>query len=132
MPSMLTVEVVDRIIADVADGKPVRTAIGEHAKGNAFAFYRMLRAHPELGTSYDRAKLDGLEAMADETIALADEAAATPEAIAKARLQIDTRKWHLSKLAPKKYGDKLELGGRIEIPVVRIRDMTGKKDDDEE
>lgn len=34
-------------------------------------------------------------------------------AIQRARLQIDTRKWAMSKMAPKKYGDKItqEVGG---------------------
>jgi hypothetical protein len=31
--------------------------------------------------------------------------------VQKQRLRVDTRKWLLSKLAPKKYGDKLELSG---------------------
>lgn len=39
----------------------------------------------------------------------------------KARLQIDARKWYASKLAPKKYGDKLDLNanhtGTIEIVI---------------
>ena len=31
------------------------------------------------------------------------------EHIGRSRLRIDTRKWAASKLAPKKYGDKLDL-----------------------
>lgn len=31
------------------------------------------------------------------------------ENIARARLRVDTRKWVLSKLLPKKYGDKLDV-----------------------
>jgi hypothetical protein len=37
--------------------------------------------------------------------------------VAHARLRVDTRKWLLSKLAPKKYGDKLELSGDAENPI---------------
>ena len=33
------------------------------------------------------------------------------------RLKADNRKWLLSKLAPKKYGDKLELSGDKESPL---------------
>jgi hypothetical protein len=42
------------------------------------------------------------EAMAD----VADNA--TPENVQVARLRVDTMKWRASKLAPKKYGDKLD------------------------
>jgi hypothetical protein len=33
------------------------------------------------------------------------------------KLQIDARKWYLSKLAPKRYGDRLELAGDKEAPL---------------
>ena len=45
------------------------------------------------------------------------------DAIARAKLRVDTRKWMAGKLRPKKYGDKLEIGGDPENPashVVRI------------
>jgi len=32
---------------------------------------------------------------------------------------VDTRKWLLSKLAPKKWGDKLELSGDPENPLLQ-------------
>lgn len=38
-------------------------------------------------------------------------------AVQKQRLQVDTRKWLLSKLAPQKYGDKLELTGDPDRPL---------------
>jgi hypothetical protein len=31
------------------------------------------------------------------------------EHMARARLRVETRKWYLSKLAPKRYGDKVEI-----------------------
>jgi hypothetical protein len=45
--------------------------------------------------------------------------------VQRSRLRIDTRKWLASKLKPKKYGDKLELGGDDNSPLtVRILRMT--------
>lgn len=41
------------------------------------------------------------------------------EAVMRSRLRVDTRKWYLSKIMPKKYGDKLDLtsgGKRIKNP----------------
>jgi hypothetical protein len=40
------------------------------------------------------------------------------------RLQIDARKWLAAKLAPKKYGDHLELGGRVGVAVVLDKPKT--------
>lgn len=36
---------------------------------------------------------------------------------ARSRLRVDTRKWYLSKLAPKRYGDKIELSGPDGQPI---------------
>ena len=40
------------------------------------------------------------------------------EHIQRSRVRIDARKWLLSKLAPKKYGDKLEFAGDPNNPIV--------------
>jgi hypothetical protein len=44
--------------------------------------------------------------------------------VARQRLRIDARKWFASKVAPKKYGDKLEVEGKG-LPLVIVRDLTG-------
>jgi len=50
----------------------------------------------------------------------------TGDMVERSRLQIDARKWLASKLAPKKYGDKMELSGNADAPltirVVRFSD----------
>lgn len=40
------------------------------------------------------------------------------EHIARSRLRVDTRKWLLSKLLPKQFGDKVTLGGDSENPII--------------
>jgi len=37
------------------------------------------------------------------------------EVTSRSKLRVETRKWLMSKLAPKKFGDKLELGGSINL-----------------
>lgn len=41
----------------------------------------------------------------------------TEDMLGHRRLQVDTRKWYLSKLAPKKYGDKqhVEVSGKLTL-----------------
>lgn len=78
-----------------------------------------------LADQYARARESMIEVMAEQTLEIADapvpstESGATDNgAVQKQRLQIETRKWLLSKLAPKKYGDKLELSGDKENPLM--------------
>lgn len=125
----------DAILADVSAGEPVRQAIvanGADTKG----FYRLISSDDEAGKRYARAKLAGLERMADEIIEIADDAsqdietrvnasgeeynATNQEVIARSRLRVDSRKWILSKLVPKKYGDKLAVGGDADMPAVQV------------
>jgi len=39
------------------------------------------------------------------------------EHVQRARLRIDSRKWLMSKMAPKKYGDRVEVAGNSDSPV---------------
>ncbi len=52
---------------------------------------------------------------ADEMLSIAEN---EPD-VQRARLQIDTRKWIASKLKPKKYGDKLAIGGADDLPAIK-------------
>jgi len=79
---------------------------------------------PALAEEYARAREDLIELIAQEIIDLSDaDVGLTPDgkkdwsAIQKHKLQVDTRKWLLSKLAPKKFGDKIELTGDPDRPL---------------
>jgi hypothetical protein len=50
---------------------------------------------------------------------IADEVEADSAQVAKARFQVDVRKWHAGKLAPKKYGDRISHDvTRAQLPAV--------------
>jgi hypothetical protein len=89
-------------------------------------FFGWVNEDAVLANNYAHAREDLIERMASEVMELAD--SEVPEtgdgkkdwqAIQKHKLQVDTRKWLLSKLAPKKFGDKLELSGDAENPLVQ-------------
>jgi hypothetical protein len=88
-------------------------------------FNRWVDADVKLAEDYAHAREDLIERIASEVMELADsEVPETGEgkkdwqAIQKHKLQVDTRKWLLSKLAPKKYGEKLEVSGDPSNPLV--------------
>jgi hypothetical protein len=87
-------------------------------------FNLWLNEDAELAAEYARAREDLIERIANEVIELSDaDVGLQPDgkkdwaAVQKHKLQVDTRKWLLSKLAPKKYGDKLELTGDPDRPL---------------
>lgn len=91
---------------------------------NQSTFNLWLNDDAELAAEYARAREDLIERMANEVLELSDQdVGIQPDgkkdwaAIQKHKLQVDTRKWLLSKLAPKKYGEKLEVSGDPERPL---------------
>ena len=78
--------------------------------------------------------------MADEVLEIADAPVGSTDnggtdsgAVADKRVRFDARRWYLSKLAPKRYGDKLstEISGPDGGPVkAQIVIATGVPDDD--
>ncbi len=96
----------------------------EAAGVNQSTFTGWLNDDPELAKEYARAREMLIEKMAGELLEIADQpvgsldsGATDSGAVQKQRLQVDTRKWLLSKLAPKKYGDKLEVSGDAANPI---------------
>jgi hypothetical protein len=88
--------------------------------------------HP-FAVHYDRARLVGYHRMADDLLLHADDKSkdwteketkggskikvVDETAISRSRLQVDARKWLLSKMLPKIYGDKIEVGGKDGGPI---------------
>jgi hypothetical protein len=77
-----------------------------------------------LAERYAQARDDLIERMAQELLDLSDKDVEMSHdgkkdwaAIQKHKLQVDTRKWLLSKLAPKKYGDRLAIAGDEKSPL---------------
>lgn len=82
--------------------------------------YKWLSEQPEFSERYARAREIQADLLADEIIEIADDTSndtlvsdtgeyANKEWINRSRLRVDARKWKASKLAPKKYGDKVDV-----------------------
>lgn len=109
----------DAICQRLAEGESLRSA----AKAAGIAASTVLdwtQVNAEFGEQYTRARQIGYQLLADELIAIADDSSgdvieteagpkANTEFTARSRLRLDTRKWMLSKMLPKVYGDKLDL-----------------------
>lgn len=77
--------------------------------------YKYLAQNAEFAERYARAREVQAHREADEIREIAD--AATVEDYNVARLRIDARKWRASKLAPKKYGDKLDVDANVGLTI---------------
>lgn len=124
-----TQETALEICALIAEGKPLVTICRGDSHPDVRTVYRWLTVHEEFRQMYARAKEDCADTLADEIIDIADDGSrdyvdagdgqirVNQDHIQRSRLRVDARKWIASKLKPKKYGEKLELGGDATSPV---------------
>ena len=106
-PSKFTKELADKICECLANGDSLRKICASGNMPEARTVHRWANENSAFCQQYAHAREKQAEFYADEIIEIADSVIAAAEEVAKARLQIDARKWHASKLAPKKYGDKV-------------------------
>lgn len=129
-------KVCAEICVSIADGMTLREISRKEGMPALSTVFQWLATDKAFSEQYARAKEVQLENMAEEILEIADDAtndwmvrngtdeessySLNGEHVQRARLRVDSRKWLLSKLAPKKYGDKVALGGDADAPAIRM------------
>ena len=139
-PTLYSKELAEKICERIAHGEGLKAICAASDMPGAPTVYRWLRMeeHREFRDMYARAREDQQEHWADEIIEIADDATndwmeretksgetvtvVNSDNINRSRLRVDTRKWLMAKLAPRKYGDfkTLEHRGQLQVHVKRI------------
>lgn len=118
-PSIYTPELATEICARMSEGRSLRSVCRDEDMPDIRTVMRWLGdpEKQEFCQQYAHARESLADALVEETLDLADGCDPESGAVNKARLQVDTRKWFASKVAARKYGDKLALGGDPDAPV---------------
>ena len=121
-PTDYTPELADEFCARLAEGQSVRTICNDEDMPNRSTIYRWLRLQEGFSDQYARAKEDATEALVEDMLDIADHG--NLRDTARARLRYDARRWYLSKLKPKKYGDssKLDIDANVNVGRLIITD----------
>lgn len=113
----------ERVFARMREGLSLRKACVAEGVHRA-RVHEWADADPEIADHYARARTELQDAIAEEIIDIADEepgmtatGGTDSGAVAHQRLRVDARKWLLSKLAPKRYGERVELAGDPDAPI---------------
>jgi hypothetical protein len=121
-------EILELILDRITAGESLRSICRDPAMPDEMAVRKWVRKWPDtVGSQYARAREMGLESVAEEVIEIGD-ADITVNGIPdnalvqRARLMCDNRKWLLSKLLPRQFGDKVtqELTGDPDRPLVTM------------
>lgn len=128
-PSDYTQEIADYICSKLAEGMSLRAICRSEDSGLNLPDESTVRQwvvddREGFYPQYTRAREIGLDCRADAAI---EDAKAAKDA-ALGRLSFDAERWYLSKLAPKKYGDKVALTGGdpatdapVQITTIRLK-----------
>ena len=126
-PSLYTEALAAKICQRLAEGESLRAICADKAMPSISTVMGWLfdGNHGDFPEQYARAREAQAEIRADEIVDIADDASgdftadkdgkvvANSEHIQRSRLRVDARKWIAAKLLPKRYGDKLDLGGTV-------------------
>lgn len=130
-------ECFNRIIKHIEEGNSLRSALDMHDMPSSQTFYIWINEDEDKSKQYARACEERSDLIFEEILGIADESYADKkiledgkevvdgEVVQRSRLRIDARKWMLSKMNPKKYGDRntVEIeGGEKPIKISFIED----------
>jgi hypothetical protein len=134
-PTVYSAAVASEICERIADGESLRAICRDEGMPPENTVRRWAIEDREgFSAQYARAREAQAESLADEILEIADDATNDwnegndgarvfdHEHVNRARLRVDSRKWLLSKLLPKKYGDSLDLkhSGNLVVNVNRF------------
>lgn len=98
-------EQVEHAIEMVAKGKSL-VAVANDLNLKLTTLWTAIQSDPLSAEAFERARELRAEVEVDELIEIADTSTKEPKVV---RNQLDARKWRITKLKPKKYGDRLAL-----------------------
>ena len=114
-------EILDKVCDELEKGLSLRKSLEKIQGPPRKTFFEWIDADSAKRNQYARACEDRADALFEEIINISDDNAgdsytdeegnerANHANVQRSRLRVDSRKWILSKMMPKKYGDKLDL-----------------------
>jgi hypothetical protein len=123
--------IAEALLGRIAMGESLKAICRDEGMPSHWAVLRRLGADEEFAARFAKARALQADALFEELQVIAD--AGNPSDATRARLRVDTLKWRLARMNPKKYSDKVGLMGaqdgeppvvveRIERVIVRPSD----------
>lgn len=137
-PSDYTQDMGTKICQEIALGSSIRTVCKLDGMPSVQTIFNWFKAYPDFLEQYTRATQERSEAMAEDIMDISDDGVndwmeihygndpnntswkVNNEAVQRSKLRVDTRKWLMSKMVPKKYGDKIDMttnGKDLPVPI---------------
>lgn len=127
-------ELISAIFSRVSIGESINKICSAPDMPSRKSFFEWVLNNPEIQRRYELAIVARTDFYAEEIIEIADDGSrdtyidgdgnerSDNEVIARSKLRVDARKWFVSKMNPKKYGDKqtIDLNAKVELSEAAI------------
>ncbi len=139
-PTKYSEEIATIICSCLAEGESLRSICKNEDLPSRETVRNWLKTNEAFLGQYVRAREEQADNFAEEILEIADDATndfmerkrqdgSTEEVfdkehVQRSKLRVDARKWLMSKMAPTKYGEKLELGGPDGQAIVPVLNVT--------
>lgn len=133
-PTTFSQATADLICERLAKPESLRSICEDEIMPGKTTVLRWLRERDEFRAQYARAREDQADAFADDILDISDDGrrdyakdkdgndVVDHDHINRAKLRVETRKWLMAKMAPKKYGDRLQLANDPDDPIGSMTD----------
>lgn len=117
-PTDYSIELATKICEEISLGKSMRKVCEQEGMPSMQTVWTWLRIHKDFLEQYEQACQERTESqhemlldLGDEAIELSQEvdAKASSAVVSAVKLKADNMKWVMSKMKPKKYGDKIDM-----------------------
>lgn len=150
-PSIYTEKLAKDICDRLAKGESLRAICRDDEMPDVSTVRAWTDERPDFSSQYGKARSSQAQHLFDELLEIADDGTndfvekelergkvvinPNTEHIARSRLRVDTRKWYLSKVLPKLYGEKVDLttnGKDLPTPIISLTNAVPRDNGDKE
>ena len=117
-PTIYSKKLADEICKRLAEGKSLRTVCAASDMPDITVIFDWIRKYEDFSKQYAEAKEQSADALNELLLDLGDEAIdhayksdpkSSSAVVQAVKLKADNLKWYMSKMKPKKYGDKIDM-----------------------
>jgi hypothetical protein len=115
-----TPELEESILNQLMDGFSLRQICAAPEMPSRWTIFRWMAADDGFATKCARARIIQADAIADDMADIEDRTLSGELDASASRVVLSSKQWRAAKLSPKKYGDRVAVGGSDDMPGIKI------------
>ena len=120
-PSEYSEDMAAAILAGISAGVSLNKLCKSPEMPSITTVFKWMLQQEAFAAKYARAQEERATIVFEEAVEIADDVPGAGSGdVNRDRLRVDTRKWFLARMSPRKYGDKLAIGGDTEAGPIQV------------